>query len=291
MIPKRVAGLVLVVALGAFTALALGTARAKSATFDEVKHVPAGYMFLRAGDYRLDLDNPPLARMIAALPLLVTPVRVDTEDPAWRESRPWWFGHRFLYEWNDADALLVRSRGAITVVAIGLILAIFFWSRTLFGPAAAALASVLAAFSPDLVAHGSLATTDLVLATFFFLTVLACERLFVRATPGKVAATGIALGAALASKYSAAALLPILAALALVEILADRPIPFAWGARRPPVFTAATRAQRARLAAALLGGVLLVAGATLWGVYRFRDAPTPPGAVVRPLAWEPGDLH
>jgi heme/copper-type cytochrome/quinol oxidase subunit 4 len=104
-------------------------------------------------------------------------------------------------------------------------------------PAAAAL--ILCVLSPDVLAHGQIATTDLALALFIFLTVVAFERVAERPTAARVAAAGLGLGAALATKVSALVLFPLLAVLAL-------------------------RAGRARWKA--MGAALLAMTLTAWGV-------------------------
>jgi len=97
MIRDRTQRLLLATGVVLYAALAIGSLRLESATFDETKHLPAGYTFLALGDYRLDTDNPALARMIAAAPLLLTDVRMDPADPTWREGQVWRFAHQFLY--------------------------------------------------------------------------------------------------------------------------------------------------------------------------------------------------
>ena len=57
----------------------------------------------------------------------------------------------------------------VGIAAIGLILT-FLWARDLFGSAAGLFAAGMYAFSPNLLAHGMLITTDVPLATFTILT-------------------------------------------------------------------------------------------------------------------------
>src|SRR5882672_8926063 len=138
--------------LALYGVLALASLSDAAPTFDETKHLPAGYTFLTLGDFRLDPDNPALARMIAAVPLLFTSVRIDLEDPTWKRSQVWLFGHRFMYEWNDADRLLYRGR--LMVVALGALLAfaVFRWAERSSGAAAAAFSLFFCVLSPDLLA-------------------------------------------------------------------------------------------------------------------------------------------
>src|SRR2546425_10386743 len=110
-IPSRLQWILVVAALSLFVGLGISSLRLDSATFDEGKHLPVGYAFLKLGDYRFDPDNPPLGRMLAATPLLFMDVRVDREDRTYRQAQVWGFGHRFLYEWNDAGRLVMWGRG------------------------------------------------------------------------------------------------------------------------------------------------------------------------------------
>src|SRR6185369_2112103 len=101
-----------------------------------------------------------------------------------------------------ADRLLFWSRGAMVLIgALGLLLT-FLWARDLFGPAAGLFAAGMYAFSPNLLAHTMLVTTDVPVAVFTILTLyLFWKRKDVYA--------GLALGATMAVKFSGA-FLPIL---------------------------------------------------------------------------------
>ena len=65
---RSVALVVLAVALQA--GLAVHAMRGSSATFDEGAHLPAGYTHLALGDHRLNPEQPPLVKLLAAAPLL-----------------------------------------------------------------------------------------------------------------------------------------------------------------------------------------------------------------------------
>jgi hypothetical protein len=131
---------------------------------------------------------------------------------------------------------------------------------------------LLAALSPDVLAHGSLVTTDLAFALFFFLAVVAWERLLRHASAGRLLAAGLATGAAFATKFSAPILLPVLAILALRAVLGREALVSALrGGPREVDGTRARFTQALRLAAAV-GVVALI---VLWASYGFRYAITP----------------
>jgi hypothetical protein len=263
----------LVVALVALLAgLAVHAMRGNSATFDEGAHLPAGYTHLALGDHRLNPEQPPLAKLLAAVPLLAVGPELRSNDVSWTAARQWEFGRRFLYRWNDADLLLFLGRLPIVALAACLVVAVFVTARQLFGPLAGAIAAFLAALSPDVLAHGALVTTDLAFALFFFLAVIAFERALERATPGRLLAAGLATGAAFATKFSAPILLAVLGLFGLWTALADAPCVASPGGR-PRL--AEGRGRRLWHVALLLAAVAATSLVVVWAAYGFRAVLSP----------------
>ncbi len=250
--------LVLVAAIGVQVVLSLPVLRGSSATFDEGAHLPAGYTHLALGDHRLNPEQPPLVKLLAALPLLVAAPALHLDDVAWREARQWEFGRRFLYRWNDADRLLFLGRLPIVGLASCLLLAVYLEARRRFGPRTAAAAVALAALSPDVLAHGTIVTTDLGFALFFFLAVTAFVRCLERTTAPRLLLAGLFTGAAFATKFSAPILVVVLGLLALFSVLA-----------------AEDRGARLLRAVGLLVGVGAITLGVLWASYGFRHALSP----------------
>lgn len=257
----------LALGLAAYVGLAVTSLRQKSATYDEGAHLPAGYTYLVTGDHRLNPEHPPLVKLLAAAPLLLLDhVGFHADDEAWATGRQWELGRRFLYRWNDADRLLFWGRLPIVLLGASLCAAVALWTRARFGFPAAVLAGLLAVFSPDLLAHGQLVTTDLAMTLFFFLTVIAFEAVWRRATWMSFALAALALSAAVASKFSAPVLVPILAVLGLVAAWAPESMTLALGKQERRL-----ERVRPRLVAvvALLAAAVLVAWLGLWGSYGF----------------------
>ena len=272
----RQAALLLAGALAAHAGLALHTLSGNAATFDEGTHLPAGYTHLALGDHRLNPEQPPLVKLLAAAPLLAVSPKVKTEHVAWTTARQWEFGRRFLYSWNDGDRLLFLGRLPMVVLTLGLIAAVFVRARGLAGATAAAVALVLAALSPDLLAHGNLVTTDVALALFLFLSAWAFDRLTRRATWGGLILAGLAAGAALATKFSGLVLGPILLVLGAVAVGGQGPLEIALAG---PPRAVVGRVRRAGAVVGLLAGVGALALLVLWGSYGFRGAPSTDPAV------------
>jgi Dolichyl-phosphate-mannose-protein mannosyltransferase len=268
----RVSALLVAAAVALQAGLAAHVMRGSSATFDEGAHLPAGYTHLAFGDHRLNPEQPPLVKLLAAAPLLAVRPVMKTDARSWVEARQWEFGRRFLYHWNDADRLLFLGRLPIVALASCLLVAVFLEARRRFGAPAAAASLGFATLSPDILAHGALVTTDLAFALFFFLSVAAFARVVEAVTPRRFAAAGLATGAAFATKFSAPILVPVLLLLGLQAILDGRPMESGLRGPARPVTGAGARLRRVAL---LLAAVLLVTLAVVWASYGFRAALSP----------------
>src|SRR3989338_7909753 len=108
----------------------------ESAIMDELAHIPAGYSYLTQKDYRLNPEHPPLAKDLAAFPLIFLNLNFPTEVKAWAEdiNGQWDMGRIFLYEsGNDADRILFWSRLPMMILALVFGWLIFYVSRRLYG--------------------------------------------------------------------------------------------------------------------------------------------------------------
>src|SRR6266566_9192854 len=87
-----------------------------SATTDEPVHLAAGYSYWQTRDFRMNPEHPPLAKLLAALPLLAINPEFDTTHDDWKTALEYQFGFNFLYG-NHAVQLLFWSRAAMVLVA------------------------------------------------------------------------------------------------------------------------------------------------------------------------------
>lgn len=151
--------------------LSFFTLKDDSAIIDEVAHIPAGYSYLKYGDFRLNPEHPPLIKDIAAAPLLFLQLRFPDSIPAWTQEAngQWEAGWHFLYHiGNDADQILLYSRLPILLIAIVLGWCIYRFSLRRYGPTVALFALGLYALSPNVIAHNHYVTTDIGIAAFIF---------------------------------------------------------------------------------------------------------------------------
>jgi hypothetical protein len=262
-----VVGLLLLLALQ----LAFFVSR-QSQTWDEGDHLYAGYRSLTHADFGLNPEHPPLAKMLAAAPLLGMDLRVPPLQDRDFKREAFLGGREFVFG-NDADTLLFRARMSAGLLTLLLALVAFLAAREMFGTAAGLTALAFLAFDPNLLAHGALVTTDAGLSCFLLASVYAFYR-YVRAPSWpRIALVGLVAGLALATKHTGILALPILALVALAEWLCGR-----GEAQEVPFRTCGLR-----LAGALaLVGVLAVL--VLWASYGFRYAARPDGLALNPPA-------
>jgi len=233
----------------------------KSMTSDEIAHLTAGHAYNTFGDYRLQPENGNLPQRWAALPAKVAGAQLPpTSLPTWRDADVWNYGHSFFYaQPSPTDALLFAGRAMVALFSAATGLLVFFWSRALFGWRGGFVALLLFVFSPNFLAHGALATSDVIMTFFFVASVGAWWRHLEHPGPKMAALSAVIFGLACVSKFSAPLLLPMFGLCALAW-LAGRIPDDGW---RRPLF---------RLARS--SGVHLVVGwATIWLFYGFRFEP------------------
>ena len=95
-----------------------------SAVWDEPTHILAGYRYWHAGDYGINPEHPPLAKLVGTFPLLFMHLKAPQ---VWRDdSKPKVVmqGRTFVYG-NDADAILLRVRLAEAALGLLFVLVLF----------------------------------------------------------------------------------------------------------------------------------------------------------------------
>jgi 4-amino-4-deoxy-L-arabinose transferase-like glycosyltransferase len=246
----------------------------QSATFDESCHILAGYTYWTKGDFGINPENPPLVKLLAAAPLLAMPLRTSAPPPTFFKVSCLVGGGQFLYS-NNADAILFRARMAAALLTLLTALLVVTAAAEMFTPAVGLLALLLFVFEPNLIAHGSLVTTDMGMTLFLLATVYSFYRYVKHPSVPRLLLTGLCAGLALASKHSAVLLFPVLLLLALAEtIQSDADSKFAGGTGR--------KLKRALRFAMALAAVGVLSIGILWAFYRFRYPMRPDGSATIP---------
>ncbi|MET7274948.1 glycosyltransferase family 39 protein [Streptomyces flaveolus] len=225
------------------------TAVRQTPTIDEPVYVGAAADYVREHRLRYNPEHPPLGKLVVGVGVALAGPR---SGPSFEGDQSAW-GRHLLYEsGNDPWRLMLWAR--LPVIALTLLfgLVVFAFARELAGRAGGLAALALYAFSPDVVAHGSLATLDAPAAGFVLTSVWLLWR--ARGRPRLyLPLAGAALGAALATRASTLPAVPVLLALAALST----------GSR--------VRGRRAARAAAGALVVAVTAIAVVWATYLAVD--------------------
>ncbi|POX54521.1 phospholipid carrier-dependent glycosyltransferase [Streptomyces sp. Ru71] len=222
-------------------------------TVDEPVYVGAAAVYLHEHSLRVNPEHPPLGKLVIATGVAAAGPRYDASFTGNQQR----IGQHLLYgSGNDPWRVMFWARLPVIVLTLLFGLVVWAFARDLAGPAAGLVALALYAFSPDVIAHGSLATLDVPAAGFLLTSVWLLWRARLRPTR-HLPLAGAALGAALATKAAALPAVPVLLALAAVS------------ARHACV--AGRRRERLLRAAAGAGVVALAAVAVVWAAYLVVD--------------------
>jgi hypothetical protein len=264
-VPERLFVPVLVLAAAL---LALGAAARDSATIDEPGHLAAGLAVWHEHDYRMAPDHPPLGRVWAALPVFLASYSWPGPQGAGWSDGDFVAYSRALFALNDSERLLLPARAMMVVLLAATLVAVWWTARTLWGKGGGALALVVAALDPGLLAHGHFVTTDLPLALTALLSLVAADRLLDAVTPLRVVAAAAALAAALLSKMTGVLLLPALALMAAVALLRSATLTVRVPGRREALVE--TRPGRVAVLSSTTVLLALCCWAFVWAGYGFR---------------------
>jgi hypothetical protein len=195
------------------------TAREQSPIFDEPVYVAAAVAYSERGSLQVNPEHPPLTKLLIAGGLKLTDVHLDPDFAIGKHlADEWVMGRAVLYEMgNDTGKVMLMARLPMIVLTLLFGLVVFAFARDLFGAAGGLIALAAYAFSPDIIAHGSLATNDVALAGFLLTTAWLLWR--TRSRPWLyLPLAGLAFGCALASKMNALGALPVMGLLAGLSV-------------------------------------------------------------------------
>ena len=194
-------GVALAVAIVAALAI-VSTHFTFSNTNDEPSHIAAGVEWL-SGHYEFDAAHPPLGRIAAGL-------------------GPWLHGERSVGAASASEEgarMLGRGAHYRTTLALARLGELPFflllcgiawaWGRRLTDERGGAIAVLLTASNPNVLAHGALATTDIAMAATVAAALYAFQSWLDEPRWTRALALGIAIGLAFTADYSAIAMLSL----------------------------------------------------------------------------------
>jgi hypothetical protein len=175
---------------------------------DAPHHLLAGYQALTWGQNTLNLEHPPLVKLLAALPLLAEHGPFESRADV---SRALEISQSLFRDQELTQRVRVRSRLILfTVLTLPFLAVCFLLGRELGGARAGAVLAASLGLSLSVLPYLSLLQTDTAVSLGYVVTFLAVARFYRR--PGILEALllGLGFGLAMASKYSAVLLAPAL---------------------------------------------------------------------------------
>ena len=237
--------------LGVHVAALAWSAAQHSPSLDEPAHLAAGMSHWQFGRFDLFRVNPPLVRMVAAVPVLLAGVQTDwshfSDAP---EARPEFVMGLQLAAANGPRTfwLVTLARWACIPFSVLGAWICYLWARELYGEASGIAALCLWCFDPNILANGQMIAADAGAAAVGAAAVYSFWRWLRQPTWARAVIGGFALGLAELTKLTWTILFPLYPLL----WLAGR-----WSRRREPT-------RRAWLQESCqLGAALLIA---LWAI-------------------------
>jgi hypothetical protein len=194
-------------------------------TADEFAHLVSGVAYWEIGRTDLYSVNPPLAKILAAVPIVLSAPNLDWQNlPADTTGRPEWLVGDDFVGVNGRE----RSLRFLTIarcVMLGFTVlgaaACFGWATELFGSKAGLIAVALWCVSPNIIAYAAILTMDVPAAATIVLASWCFWRWLRDPTASRALVTGITLGIAELTKFSAI-VLPFCFCAAYVGSLSER---------------------------------------------------------------------
>lgn len=196
------------------------SARQKSLTWDEPTFIVSGLSYLHTGELTLNTEAPPLPQFLAALPLLLLDLHPPdyASDDFTPRTQVRFASAFFTANPDRVDVIATLSRIPFWLAGAMIVWLIGSFAMRLMGPSAGVSSAIVASLSPNLIAHGRLATSD-ALGALGMLAAVYAIHIVVRHPHWKGWMGAGALGAtAVLAKFTALLLGPITAILLLVEV-------------------------------------------------------------------------
>ncbi len=200
-----------------------GAALRESVTIDEVAHIGAGVSYVQHLDMRLNGEHPPLAKVVAAIPLVLHGVHADYSHISWSFSGKgfqeflgeWVFGHWLIMRWNDPISTVMWARAPMLLLTLLLGFVLYVFGSRMGGEWGGLLCLSAYVSMPAFLVFGPLVITDVAITLFWVLAVWQLPGMWRSPSPGIVVRYGLILAGAFLSKFSSGLLFFVFIAVVL----------------------------------------------------------------------------
>ncbi len=165
-------------------------------TSDEPAHVACGLQLLTFHRYDYEPQHPPLARVMAALPLYLAGARADDHTKMWPEGNA-------ILAWNgEYQRNLTLARLGILPWYVLACIFVYKLALLFYRPAVAVITVLLFATLPGVLAHAGLATNDMAVTAAFAMAMYALLRWLETPTWRRTVLLAVAMAIGTLTKFS-----------------------------------------------------------------------------------------
>ncbi len=192
-------------------------ANRKSITCDETVHIPAGYFYVKKGDFYINFEHPPFSKTLSGIFLLSTKIVFPEDLYKSLRMNEWNLGMAFFYLNRDnVDKIVLLSR--LPVILLGILLGfyIYLWTSDLYGKIAGIFSLFLFTFCPNFLAHSCLVTTDVPFTLFFIMTLYFLWKFFEKDEIKYLIFCGLSFGLSLSTKFTGIILMPFILIILII---------------------------------------------------------------------------
>jgi len=182
----------------------------KSPIFDEPLNLARGYVYVATGS-KAAIAHPALMFTISSFPLLFLNLNLsDSYNHYLMVGDYLTMGQEIFYTANNnADMVFYVSRLPLLLLGVVLGIYVYIWAKKLYGRKAGLFALFLYSFNPLILGNTPLIMTDLIFTAFGFISVYYLWKFLSGGKLLDLLLTGIAIGLAQVSKFTALFLVPL----------------------------------------------------------------------------------
>jgi len=196
---------VLAAMLSIFAAVLVALAWEVGVTVDEPSHLVSAHLYWQGKDRLAPYDMPPAIKIAGGWVSHLTGLNLPPRsDSIWKDNHEWQVALRMV-ERMKADEIrrtFFLSRLPMIIFPLGCMVVIWWWTRQVFGVAAALASATLFALSPTVLAHGMLFKNDLAASLGLLLMCYTAWRYASEPGRGTLVRFSLATGFALLTKLS-----------------------------------------------------------------------------------------
>lgn len=200
--------------------LAFTASERKSPVFDESIDITGGYSYWQENDYRINPENGSFLQRWIAAPLMFQKLKFpELKQIPLIQLSPFEISADFIFKsGNNPEKILMSSRIMITILSLITALAVYLYSKIIFGMGGGLLSLTLYVLCPEILAHAGFATSDMAVTMAFTLALACVWNVLNRITVRNIVYSSMALSVLFLTKFSAFIIIPVYLLLILIRL-------------------------------------------------------------------------